>query len=133
MEPSKRPWVQLFNAVIFALLFFTRLDTYTDVLPIHDTIYSPEKWQEIQLEYGAILCGYACLVLLSLLRFFLYNRETVLLWTEAVLVTLAAVCLSLWVFLSIETAILTYVVLLALWAIICFDWYSVWKHYHHPQ
>ena len=92
MEENKRPWANLFNAALWAVLLWTRMDTYFDLLPIHGKIFSPEVWRDLQTEYIALFLIYAALILLSLLRFFLYNRKLLLLWATAITVTLICMC-----------------------------------------
>ena len=50
MKENKRPWIQLFNAAIWGVLLWMKLDTYTDFLSVHNKIFSPETWQKLQME-----------------------------------------------------------------------------------
>ena len=130
MEETKRPWIQLFNAAIWAGLFWMRLDTYSDLLLVHDKIFSPEEWQKFQGEYMGIFLLYGALVLLSLLRFFLYRRKTLLLWAEAVFTTLACLCgvVGL-ILLPTITDIWVYLFGAILLAVCIWSWYDLRKHY----
>ena len=70
MKENKRPWIKLFDAVLWGGLFWMKLHTYTDyLLPIHNEVFSPEEWQKLQGEHIVIFLMYGTLVLLSLLRF----------------------------------------------------------------
>ena len=133
MEENKRPWANLFNAALWAVLLWTRLDIYFDLLPIHDKIFSPEVWRDLQTEYIALFLMYGTLVLLSLLRFFLYNRKGLLLWAEAVLYTLCCVCgIAGLLFLPVFTDKWLYLFGAVLLAVCIWSWRDLWKHYRTP-
>ena len=131
MEENKRSWWQLLNAALWAGMFWMRLDSYNYLLAFHDELFSPEAWQKLQLEYLMMFCLYGCLVLLSLFRFFLYDRKAALLWVEAITTTLVCVLGSVGLLLlpTASTGGIIFL-LLFLWALAIFEWYSLWKHYH---
>ena len=113
MEEKKRPWGELFDAFLWTIIFLLRFDIVL------------EGVQELRLKDITALCVCVTLILLSLLRFFLYNRKTVLLWTEVVCVTLAAVFLTIY----FENYFLRFL----MWIMVCFDWYGVWEHYRRSR
>ena len=130
MEENKRPWAHLLNAALWAVLLWTRMDTYFDLLPIHDKIFSPEVWRDLQGEYMTIFLVNSSLIVLFLLRFFLYKRKVLLLWSEAIFTTFASLCgvaglilhprvHSMWIYLF--GAILL--------AVCIWSWYELRKHY----
>ena len=130
MEEKKRPWIQLLVAAVWAAMLWMKLDTYTDLLSVHNKIFSPETWQQLQMEYKMMFCSYVCLILVFLLRFFLYNRKSALLWSEAATLTAFSLPTTFGILLSSSKTGITYFVLLILWFFACFEWYRVWSHYH---
>ena len=134
MKENKRPWIKLFDAVLWGGLFWMKLHTYTDyLLPIHNEVFSPEEWQKLQGEHIVIFLMYGTLVLLSLLRFFLYNRKVLLLWAEAVLYTLCCVCgIAGLLLLPVFTDKWFYLLVAVLLAVCVWSWYDLWKHYRTP-
>ena len=129
MEENKRPWSNLLCAAIWGVLLWMKLDTYTDLLSVHNKIFSPETWQKLQMEYTIMFCSYVCLILVFLLRFFLYNRKSALLWSEAATLTAFSLPTTFGILLSSGKTGITYFVLLILCLV---EWYGVWKHYHEP-
>ena len=107
-----------------------KLDTYTDLLSVHNKIFSPETWQKLQMEYTIMFCSYVCLILVFLLRFFLYNRKSALLWSEAATLTAFSLPTTFGILLSSGKTGITYFMLLILWCFAFFEWYCVWRHYH---
>ena len=133
MEENKRPWANLFNAALWAVLLWTRMDTYFDLLPIHGKIFSPEVWRDLQTEYIALFLIYAALILLSLLRFFLYNRKMLLRWAEAITVTLICICGAVGLLLHpVLTNIWVWLFGAVLLAVCIWSWRDLWKHYRTP-
>ena len=133
MKENKRPWTQLLNAAIWAGLFWMKLDSYTDLLSVHNEVFSPEEWQEFQGEYMVMFLLYGYLALLSLLRFFLYNRKAPLLWAEAITLTFAFVCGAVGLSLHpVTTGISVYLFGALLLAVCVWSWYDLRKHYRTP-
>jgi hypothetical protein len=130
MEEKKRPWSNLLCAAIWSVLLWMKLDTYTDLLSVHNKIFSHERWQQLQMEYTMMFCSYVCLILVFLLRFFLYNRKSALLWSEAATLTAFSLPTTFGILLSSGKTGITYFVLLILWCFAFFEWYRVWRHYH---
>ena len=133
MKENKRPLVHLFNAALWAVVLWTRMDTYFNLLPIHDNVLSPEVWQEMQIEYMAIFLVNSSLIVLFLMRFFLYKRKVLLLWSEAVFTTLATLfgvvglilcprVPSGWIYLFGSILL----------AVCVWSWYDLRKHYRTP-
>ena len=130
MEENKRPWSNLLCAAIWGAALWMKLDTYTDLLSVHNKIFSHERWQQLQMEYTMMFCSYVCLILVFLLRFFLYNRKSALLWSEAATLTAFSLPTTFGILLSSGKTGITYFVLLILWCFAFFEWYRVWRHYH---
>ena len=130
MEENKRAWSNLLCAAIWGVLLWMKLDTYTDLLSVHNKIFSPEAWQKLQMEYTMMFCSYVCLILVFLLRFFLYNRKSALLWSEAAILTAFSLPTTFGILLSSGKTGITYFILLILWFLVFFEWYRVWRHYH---
>ena len=133
MQENKRPWIQLFAAAVWAAMLWMKLDTYLELLAAHNKIFSPEAWRDLQAGYMAMFLIYGTLVLLSLLRFFLYNRKMLLLWAEAITVTLICICGAVGLLLHPTiTDIWVYLFGAILLAVCIWSWYDLRKHYRTP-
>ena len=130
MEENKRPWSNLLCAALWGVLMYQKVENYLDLVYVHDDIFSPEAWQKLQMEYTMMFCSYVCLILVFLLRFFLYNRKSALLWSEAATLTAFSLPTTFGILLSSGKTGITYFVLLILWCFAFFEWYRVWRHYH---
>lgn len=130
MEENKRPWSNLLCAALWGVLMYQKVKNYLDLVYVHDDIFSPETWQKLQMEYTIMFCSYVCLILVFLLRFFLYNRKSALLWSEAATLTAFSLPTTFGILLSSGKTGITYFVLLILWCFAFFEWYRVWRHYH---
>ncbi len=133
MQENKRPWIQLLVAAVWATLLWTKLDSYTDLLPVHNEVFSPEVWRDLQAGYMAMFLMYGAFILLALLRFFLYNRKMLLHWAEAITITLTCVCgvIGL-ILLPTITDIWVYLFGAILLAVCIWSWYDLRKHYRTP-
>ena len=133
MKENKRPWSHLLIAALWGVLMYQKVEHYLDLVYVHDDIFSPETWQKLQLEYMAMFCVYGCLILLFLLRFFLYNHKTLLVWTEAVATTIISLCgvVGLILLPTISRFQIGFFVIILLFLCLV-EWYGVWKHYHEP-
>ena len=130
MEENKRPWIQLLVAAVWAAMLWMRLDTYLELLAAHNKIFSPEAWRDLQAEYMGLFLLYGSLVLLSLLRFFLYNRKMLLRWAEAITVTLICICGAVGLLLHpVLTDIWVWLFGAVLLAVCVWSWYDLRKHY----
>ena len=73
MEEKKRPWHALVTAAAWTIIFLLQMDSYMNFSSIADKVFSPEEWQQLQLDklFRLGTCGF--IAILSFIRFFFFS------------------------------------------------------------